>query len=426
MRKYLLSLLFVLTIPFYSYTQNILRGQIIDAKGNGISHASITINKKGTSSDNKGYFSIMATEDTLQLRVSHVRYNTTNSTFIFPLKDLIQSIELTEKNIPVNEVSIKEQKMLKYKIGFEISNDIIYTLLIRNNSRYIQASNTNEDWIIEKKVKRKIKEIKKDCFGNIYLISKDEVIQTYISKGQVQQLEPIDKKAFKSLLRACKTALNDSIVVLIKYEDHDQFINYDLFENGEATTFAKVWNEEAYKVASSYYSEIIQEYYKATDEVTNRIENGTWDGNMISLAESPKLVQLIGWYLHFAAKPIYCPVFSDNKHNILIFDFVNNKLKSYTNKGKLTDSISISFHEQKNWNNQILFDNKLNVFYAVYEKNGVFSLAKIDLRSGKLSDITAINNIVFPENIRVHDGITYFLAKKNIALQEKELIKLKL
>ena len=120
----------------------------------------------------------------------------------------------------------------------------------------------------------------------------------------------------------------------------------------------------------------------------------------------------------WVADPIYNPIYVvDNKfyifaytdHETLIFDNMGNKLERYP----------LSFHEYRKWNGKMepdrrwkqkmMYDAARKEFYTFFVNDGIYTLKRIDLKTGTATSVMDLSGYPFAQNMRIHDGVLYFI-----------------
>jgi hypothetical protein len=196
----------------------------------------------------------------------------------------------------------------------------------------------------------------------------------------------------------------------------------DLFYQKVKKQLANIWDREASRNAAAYHAEIIRFYYKATPDYENIIELGVWDGDLVKLSvpynvigingqvmRSGSTTEQIGWYINVAAKPLYCPVFGYDD-NLVLFDFLNGRITQFDIAGNQIKSKDISFQKDKDWIEQIIFDEVNKVFYTTYQVHNNYVLMEVDMQTGLLNEIRSICKGCYPEIIQAHGNELFYVS----------------
>ena len=126
-------------------------------------------------------------------------------------------------------------------------------------------------------------------------------------------------------------------------------------------------------------------------------------------------------YNRILFKPIYCPALYIGD-TIYVFDFENDFLLKYDNRGSRVDSCGIAFHRtgyyknlliNNSWDEKLIVDDATNQCYAQFTTDGIVTLKEIDLSNGKIKLEIRLTDHVFPQNIQVYNGEVYYLFLNN-------------
>jgi hypothetical protein len=120
----------------------------------------------------------------------------------------------------------------------------------------------------------------------------------------------------------------------------------------------------------------------------------------------------------WVADPIYNPIYAiDNKfylfaytdHETIVFDAVGNELERYP----------LTLHEYRKWNGKMVPDRRwkqkmmMDVarkeFYTFFVTDGIYTLKRIDLKTGTATSVMDLSGYPFAQNMRIHDGVLYFI-----------------
>ena len=122
--------------------------------------------------------------------------------------------------------------------------------------------------------------------------------------------------------------------------------------------------------------------------------------------------------------PLYAPLLVVHD-TICIFDHYTDTLLLYDRTMKQIGASKISYHHPKNWkewDRQILKDEVTGEVYAQFEKDGFYTLKKIDLKTGQILGSYKIEN-KFVKHIRIRNGEVFYIYKPFESYQKKYLYK---
>ncbi len=133
------------------------------------------------------------------------------------------------------------------------------------------------------------------------------------------------------------------------------------------------------------------------------------------------------------------PLFKLDEDTMAFFNFGNDLLEMLDPDGNLISSIPISFHKgstgvnplAKNdrsendgwrWGTKILADEATHALYAMFLKDGMVMIRKIDPKTGSLDPGTIIP-FPFPEKIKIYRNEAFFLCKESGSSGNWKLVK---
>ncbi len=122
--------------------------------------------------------------------------------------------------------------------------------------------------------------------------------------------------------------------------------------------------------------------------------------------------------------PLYAPMFVKND-TICIFDHYSDSLLLYDKKMNLIGASKIDYHHPKNWkewDRQLHQDEITGEIYARFEKGGIYTLKKIDIRTGKIVGSYKIEN-PWVKHIRIRNGDVFYIYRPKDSIQSKFLYR---
>lgn len=123
----------------------------------------------------------------------------------------------------------------------------------------------------------------------------------------------------------------------------------------------------------------------------------------------------------------FAPLFKV-RDSIYVLNFQTDLISVYNAFGQELRSMPMLFHyhkEKTGWKRIILKDNATQSLYAVFEKDGISYLGKIDLRTGLIQTKHRIYH-KYVEKIRVHNGNAYYIYRPFESIQKRFLYTEKL
>jgi len=292
-----------------------------------------------------------------------------------------------------------DNKVVSVK-DFEINEKGIYLLAQRRRNNAILHLNFACDTLKELKISPAYYNIFKDVFGEMHIISNDDVWQIghKTFKNRFFEMELMYRTPLNNFLKAFKNVAcaTDSVIVSGRYFFFDQEIYYYYFKiNGDQTPVLlhHVVNQEGRDL---YFN--VMRY-----------------GNLYRAGD-----------LFF--KPTYDPVFAyDNR--LYLFAFDENKLFVFNNLGEIVNEYPLTFHKYKHWsgkmkviskwNKKVILDEACGVFYTTFEEDAITTIKKIDIENGTAETVAVFGGFPFIENLRIYNGKAYFLYANDVSRNKR-------
>ncbi len=442
MRLYFIIILVILSFLSNSLLigqnngERVIIGKITDTAGWAISNANVVLSRNvGTTSDNFGFFLIKTRNSTNEVKVSHIGYesqkrkvsfdlNSGNSdtTYIrFSLKPNTEQINAFTVTAEASNYYYRDLNSVL--LDYYVENGDLRLLIKKGNRHFLRVCVEN---LPQKDIKLDFRplEFYRDCMNNQHIIAKDSIYQVFINNYSMNIIYTASIKEFKEKLEPCIATFSEE-VVFQQYEKYNQRILYFSInrKNRRKNKFTTVSNKIGQLYASDLRKDLIVYYMQHVPERENIIALGVWNGNVDDLAPPDRdFFERMVYYKKIASKPIYSPAFIYGD-SLLVFNHVDGLKEVYSQFGKELNKIPIEYHKTKHWDEQIIKDNKS--FYATFYNNGIISLKKIDLKTGKLKKHTEISGISNPDKLKIFNGFAYCI-KRNQAKSAFELFKIQL
>jgi hypothetical protein len=120
----------------------------------------------------------------------------------------------------------------------------------------------------------------------------------------------------------------------------------------------------------------------------------------------------------------FAPLFKI-QDSIYVLDFQSDQMTVYTPMGEVSRRTPLLFHYHKDktgWKRVILKDESTQALYALFEKDGISMLGKIDLTTGKIVSKHRLYH-KYVEKIRIHHGNVYYIYRPFESIQKRFLYK---
>ena len=122
--------------------------------------------------------------------------------------------------------------------------------------------------------------------------------------------------------------------------------------------------------------------------------------------------------------PMIAP-FNNVNDTLCIFNTAVDSLELYSESGKIIKKVAAPFLANKYYKS-IIRDQEAKKLYVLYKCNNIYSLSLININTGTTKAKITIPDYPFIENIKVSKDEIFFLYKKNINEEYKQLYKMTL
>ena len=396
----LLIVCFAASLTVTAQERQIIQGYCKDENGKAIENVSVYVHDSLLVSvtDEQGRFTYNLAKAGMKLRFAHMVFEPTYYTI--KDKDLngknltirmkTKSHELLEVEVTANAPHIVFDNPVMTVLDYTLREDGIYMIVYRRRNSALLHLSFDGDTLHEMPISSRYKYLSKDAFGEIHAISDYKVEQLGFQ-------ESIDgKKIFMNFYNSMsRKTFYDQFSTILAASD-------SIFVTGRYFYYNKELGYYRNRLGSDKEPELL--HYIVDEEGRDDIWLLTHTGG-------------IGANF-WVADPIYNPIYAiDNKfylfaytdHETIVFDAVGNELERYP----------LTFHEYRKWNGKMVPDRrwkqKMMVdaarkeFYTFFVTDGIYTLKRIDLKTGTATSVMDLSGYPFAQNMRVHDGVLYFI-----------------
>lgn len=268
--------------------------------------------------------------------------------------------------------------------------------------------------IAQQRIPKPAKELYRDYQGFINVICEDAFYRVRVQGNEIKLIE-LPAEDFVSRIMPCIDTL-DGLILFTNYNKEYPAFSYFTFNANDTTInrFRFILDEP---LLGMYNYEF--DYLKPKDRLyARKMEAYTGVDKRIIAAS------MTGFSKSQFYTPLYAPLFVTGD-TVNIFDHYTHKLYKYNSRCEVLDSLPISYHKPKNWKDwdrKLLQDEITKAIYTVYEKDGVYALKKIDLKTGKIEGTYKITN-KYPKHLRIRNGQLYYINRPYESLQKKFLYR---
>ena len=380
--------------------RQIIQGYCKDENGKTIENVSVYAHDSLLVSvtDEQGRFTYSYAKAGEKLRFAHMVFEPTYYTI--KDKDLngknltirmkTKSHELLEVEVTANAPHIVFDNPVMTVLDYTLREDGIYMIVYRRRNSALLHLSFDGDTLHEMPISSRYKYLSKDAFGEIHAISDYKVEQL----GFQESIN--GKKIFMNFYNSMsRKTFYDQFSTILAASD-------SIFVTGRYFYYNKELGYYRNRLGSDKEPELL--HYIVDEEGRDDIWLLTHTGG-------------IGANF-WVADPIYNPIYAiDNKfylfaytdHETIVFDAVGNELERHP----------LTFHEYRKWNGKMvpdrrwkqkmLYDAARKEFYTFFVNDGIYTLKRIDLKTGTATSVMDLSGYPFAQNMRIHDGVLYFI-----------------
>ena len=399
-KPFVLLALLLMSIPILAQERALVQGFCKDENGKAIENVSVYAHDSLLVSvtDKQGRFTYGYAKAGEKLRFAHMVFEPTYHTI--KEKDIngknltvrmkTKSHELLEVEITANAPHIAFDNPVMTVIDYTLREDGIYMIVYRRRHCSLLHLSFDMDTLHEMPISSRYKDLNKDAFGDIYAINDYQASQVgFIEygngrKGQMNFYYTMPRKEFFDKYSTI-VAASDSVFITGRY----------FYYNKEMGYYCNILGSDKEPHLLHY---IVDE--EGRDDIWLLLHTGGIGSNF------------------WVADPIYNPLYAiDNKfylfaytdHETIVFDAVGNELERYP----------LTFHEYRKWNGKMvpdrrwkqkmMYDAARKEFYTFFVNDGIYTLKHIDLKTGTATSVMDLSGYPFAENMRIHNGVLYFI-----------------
>ena len=401
-RNLIITLLAFLLMAVCASAQEraVIQGYCKDENGKPIENVSVYVHDSLLVSvtDEQGRFTYSLAKTGLKLRFAHMVFEPTYYTI--KEKDIngknltvrmkTKSHELFEVEITANAPHIAFDNPVMSVIDYTLRDDGLYLIVYRRRNSALLHLSFDMDTLHELPISSRYKYLNKDAFGDIYAINDYQASLVgfmEIENGKKMMMNfyhSMSRKSFYDKFAAI-VAASDSIFITGRYFMYNKEMSYYsnmLGSDEEPRELHRIVDEEA------------------LDDIWLLLHTGGFGHN------------------YWANDPIYNPIYAcDNKfyifaytdHETIILDAVGNEIERYP----------LTFHEYRKWNGKMVPDRRWKQrmmvdaarkeFYTFFVTDGIYTLKRIDLKTGTVTSVMDLSGYPFAQKMRIHNGVLYFI-----------------
>lgn len=429
MKKILIiGLLISLAISSFSQTY-IIKGFVKDAASlSPIKDVNISIygTLKGTTTDASGFFYIEVKDLNQKLKFSHIAYYPfeIKSALKLENKDIYLEPKLTDlKEVTIISDPVKNitKNLPIYIIDYLFINNNICLLAYnqkKTNDIRLYLINREANILNEMKID-KAESLYKDCFGDIYYLNDENAVKLSFTENKIYKENNIPRKEFELSYKAIEFKIEDNIYFstnhyqnLVKkyhyinlYDEEKKIHTFlNITDSNKIKEFEREFNFFYYAKKASKIGLSITSVY---NNLSNFRENQALDWEDRTGRFSP---------IKIAVKSL--------QDSIYVFNYIRDDIEVYDISGILKRKASTKIFKDENFTGQIIVSEENYKVYGIYKYGSIIQLREIDINTGNCISIYKIPSYPFIENIKLIGNQVYFLFKKKVNQEYKQLYRM--
>lgn len=261
------------------------------------------------------------------------------------------------------------------------------------------------------KLKENPKELIHDFRGNVHVVCENGVYGIHREKKYIE-ISTIDKAYYMKYIFPVVDTVQSKLFFSNFNPNYPAF-DYLAFDQLDST-YSKIMEIKDDLMMELYRAEykwvdVRTKLWAANKEIETGIDKEIWVG-------ANYFTNTIYY------KELYAPMFRKND-SIYVFDYYKDLLFSFDSRGNKLDSIPIFHHyqpKQTGWKRNLLQDEITGEVYAFFEKAGICSVQKINLRTGILGDKIQFEH-KYVDKVAINGGKAYYIYRPFESAQKKFL-----
>lgn len=376
--------------------RTVVQGYCKDENGKVIENVSVYVHDSLLVSvtDEHGRFTYSHAKTGEILRFAHMVFEPTYYTIKekdingknLTVKMKTRSHQLLEVEITANAPHKAYDNPVMTVLDYTIREDGIYLIVYRRRNSALLHLSFDMDTLHEMPISSRYKILNRDAFGDIYALNDYQAslvgFMEYDNdkKGQMNFYYSMPRKEFYEKFSTIVTATDNVFITGWRH----------FFGTGVSY----------YRNYLGHDNEPILLHYIEDEEAAASIRRirGRWEADYI--------------------EPVYAPIYAiDNR--FYLFAYVDHETLVFDTEGNVLARYPLTFHEYRKWNGKMepdrrwkqnmLVDVARKEFYTIFVNDGVGTLKRIDLKTGTATAVMDLSGYPFAQNLRIHDGVLYFI-----------------
>lgn len=263
-----------------------------------------------------------------------------------------------------------------------------------------------------------------DAFDDVILVGQDSCLQVYLNEqNSIIPVSVFSRELYRERLIRIVCEFNNAFI--IKTAVHDKGLYWLKYNHGKSQEFMYILKDDperkqqplcsfldtiGFMGCQSQWMSILSEYHQVVAENggIDLINEGIWDGYMISLGENGSLLFKIQWYCSIAAKKEYCITPLIFEDCLQFVDVDNHQIVEINKNFEIASRRPLKVTSgEKFFKNEFLKDEATGKAYGLFVKDGVNYLGLYDSSEGMVNMGKKASKTAYPKVFKVHDGYAY-------------------
>lgn len=429
-RNLIIIVLLCLLGPLGAQTKTMVYGNL------GVENVNISVlnTQYGTSSDAKGHYELPIYDRSKQINLYYSCIGYQDTIVSLMPKQLAQdslnlSFKMRKQNYNLQEVGVTASRdFYRSKRGRNIADMAflkgnIYLLENKPKTSSVVVLDSEGTEKARADYDKSYEKLYVDCFHNMILVGQDSCLQVYLTEqDSLLTVAPFSREAYRDKLLHVECEFNGAYI--IKTAVHDKGPYWIRYKHGKSQDYEYILKDDLEKTVRPLCSfldtmgyiecqlqwlSIQDEYHKAVAQNgIDLINEGVWDGYMVSLAQTGSLLFKIQWYCTIATKKEYCIlplIFTDF---LQFVDVDNHQIVEINKKFEVASRRPLIVTSgEKYFKNEFLKDEATGNTYGLFIQEGVNHLGFYDPVNGTVGMGQKACKGVYPKVFKINDGYAY-------------------
>lgn len=263
-----------------------------------------------------------------------------------------------------------------------------------------------------------------DCFKDVILVGQDSCLQVFLNEqDSILPVSVFSRDLYREKLLRIVCEFNNAYIIKRAVHDKGQF--WLKYNHGKTQDFDYILKDDpdremrplcsfvdtlGFLSCQAQWTSIVSEYHQvvAENDGIDLINEGIWDGYMVSLAQNGSLIFQIHWYCAISTKKEYCIIPLIFNDFLQFVDVDNHQIVEINKDFEIASRRPLKITSgEKYFKNEFLKDEATGNAYGLFIKDGVNYLGHYDPSEGTVNMGVKASKTAYPKVFKVHDGYAY-------------------